>query len=120
MAHYLQSNSYTAEGEMKLNGISATRERIRSLCSYVTQDDASLLPYLTVRETLEFAAALRLPSSMSKKQKHHKADEVMKKMGLRDCADTLVGNDMVKGISGGEKRRVSIAIQVLTEPQVLM
>ncbi|KAK0443527.1 P-loop containing nucleoside triphosphate hydrolase protein [Armillaria borealis] len=101
MAHRLRSTSYTTEGQMKLNGISATRDRIRSLCSYVTQDDT-------------------LPSLMSKKQKHQKADEVMKKMGLKDCADTLVGNDMLKGISGGEKRRVSIAIQVLTEPQVLM
>ncbi|KAK0217090.1 P-loop containing nucleoside triphosphate hydrolase protein [Armillaria fumosa] len=120
MARRPRSISYAAEGRMKLNGVSATPERIRSLCSYVTQDDTSLLPYLTVRETLEFAAALRLPSLMSKEQKRQKADEVMKKMGLTDCADTLVGNVMLKGISGGEKRRVSIAIQVLTEPQVLM
>ncbi|KAK0450323.1 P-loop containing nucleoside triphosphate hydrolase protein [Desarmillaria tabescens] len=123
MTHRLQATSsttYAVEGEMKLNGVSATRERIRALCSYVTQDDTSLLPYLTVRETLEFAAALRLPSWMSKKHKYQKADEVMKKMGLKGCADTLVGNDVLKGISGGEKRRVSIAIQVLTDPQVLM
>ncbi|KAK0473430.1 P-loop containing nucleoside triphosphate hydrolase protein [Armillaria novae-zelandiae] len=120
MAHRRRSLSYAAEGTMKLNGVSATSERIRSLCSYVTQDDTSLLPYLTVRETLEFAAALRLPSLMSKEQKLQKADEVMKKMVLTDCADTLVGNVMLKGISGGEKRRVSIAIQVLTESQVLM
>ncbi|KAK0450317.1 P-loop containing nucleoside triphosphate hydrolase protein [Desarmillaria tabescens] len=123
MAHRLQATSsttYAADGEMKLNGVSATQERIRALCSYVTQDDTSLLPYLTVRETLEFAATLRLPSWMSKKHKYQKADEVMKKMGLKGCADTLVGNDVLKGISGGEKRRVSIAIQVLTDPQVLM
>ncbi|KAK0199972.1 P-loop containing nucleoside triphosphate hydrolase protein [Desarmillaria ectypa] len=123
MAHRLQSTSsttYVAEGEMKLNGVSATRKKIRALCSYVTQDDRSLLPYLTVRETLEFVAVLRLPSWMSKKQKQQKADEVMKKMGLKDCANTLVGNEVLKGISGGEKRRVSIAIQVLTDPQVLM
>ncbi|KAK0495490.1 P-loop containing nucleoside triphosphate hydrolase protein [Armillaria luteobubalina] len=120
MAHHPRSIPYATEGKMKLNGVPATPERIRSLCSYVTQDDTSLLPYLTVRKTLEFAAALRLPSLMSKEQKRQKADEVMKKMGLTDCADTLVGNVILKGISGGEKRRVSIAIQVLTEPQVLM
>lgn len=49
-----------------------------------------------------------------------KAEDVMLKMGLKDCADVLVGNEFLKGISGGEKRRVSIAIQVLTEPQILM
>ena len=41
-------------------------------------------------------------------------------MALSDCADCLIGSELVKGISGGEKRRVSIAVQVLTEPRILM
>ena len=41
-------------------------------------------------------------------------------MGLKDCADNLVGNDLVKGISGGEKRRVTIAVQILTDPRILL
>ena len=40
-------------------------------------------------------------------------------MGLHDCANNLVGSEMVKGISGGEKKRVTIAIQILTDPRVL-
>lgn len=91
---------------------------IQSVVSYVCQDDHALLPSLTVRETLRFAAGLRLPSRMSKAEKHRRAEEVLHKMGLKDCADTLVGGDLVKGISGGEKRRVSIAVQILTEPRV--
>ncbi|KAK0502128.1 P-loop containing nucleoside triphosphate hydrolase protein [Armillaria luteobubalina] len=123
MAQRLQSTlqtTYIAGGTMTLNGIQAKPEVMSILCSYVTQDDSALLPYLTVRETLQFAASLRLPSGMSKEEKQHRADEVMLKMGLKDCRHTLIGNELLKGISGGEKRRVTIAVQVLTEPQVLM
>ncbi|KAK0440521.1 P-loop containing nucleoside triphosphate hydrolase protein [Armillaria borealis] len=123
MAQRLQSTlqtTYVAGGTMTLNGVPAKPEVMSTLCSYVTQDDSALLPYLTVRETLQFAASLRLPSSLSKEEKRHRADEVMLKMGLKDCRHTLIGNELLKGISGGEKRRVSIAVQVLTEPQVLM
>ncbi|KAK0440522.1 P-loop containing nucleoside triphosphate hydrolase protein [Armillaria borealis] len=123
MAQRLQSTlqtTYVAGGIMTLNGVPAKPEVMSTLCSYVTQDDSALLPYLTVRETLQFTASLRLPSSLSKEEKRHRADEVMLKMGLKDCRHTLIGNELLKGISGGEKRRVSIAVQVLTEPQVLM
>ncbi|KAK0187348.1 P-loop containing nucleoside triphosphate hydrolase protein [Armillaria mellea] len=123
MAQRLQSTlqtTYVAGGTMTLNGVPAKPEVMNTLCSYVTQDDSALLPYLTVRETLQFAASLRLPSSMSKEEKRHRADEVMLNMGLKDCRHTLIGNELLKGISGGEKRRVTIAVQVLTEPQILM
>ena len=111
--------TYRSSGRLLFNGAEPSASVVRSVVSYVTQDDNALLPSLTVRETLYFAARLRLPSSMSKEDKARRADEVLLKMGLRDCADTLVGNDWVKGISGGEKRRVSIAVQILTEPKIL-
>ena len=111
---------YRMSGTMLFNGVQPTDKEVRSLCSYVTQDDSALLPYLTVRETLRFAAGLRLPKWMSKEEKAKRAEDVMLKMGLKDCADVLVGDETLKGISGGEKRRVSIAVQVLTEPQILM
>jgi ABC-type multidrug transport system ATPase subunit len=123
MARRLRSSlltRYRTSGAMLFNGIQPADKEVRSLCSYVTQDDAALLPYLTVRETLRFAAGLRLPKWMSKGEKMQRAEDVLLKMGLKDCADVLVGNELVKGISGGEKRRVSIAVQVLTEPQILM
>ena len=111
---------YRMSGTMLFNGVQPTDKEVRSLCSYVTQDDSALLPYLTVRETLRFAAGLRLPKWMSKEEKAKRAEDVMLKIGLKDCADVLVGDETLKGISGGEKRRVSIAVQVLTEPQILM
>ncbi|RKU42524.1 hypothetical protein DL546_004229 [Coniochaeta pulveracea] len=111
---------YIPSGKMLFNGAEPSHAVIRSVCSYVCQDDDALLPSLTVRETLRFAAGLRLPSWMSKEEKNNRAEEVLLKMGLKDCADNLVGNELVKGISGGEKRRVTIAVQILTEPRVLL
>ncbi|KAJ3488823.1 hypothetical protein NLG97_g6123 [Lecanicillium saksenae] len=111
---------YRPSGKLSFNGAVPSDSVIRSVCSYVCQDDDALLPSLTVRETLRFAAGLRLPSFMSTQEKYRRAEEVLLKMGLKDCANNLVGNDMIKGISGGEKRRTSIAVQVLTDPRVLL
>ena len=123
MARRLRSSLFTryrTAGAMLFNSVQPTSKEVQSLCSYVTQDDSALLPYLTVRETLRFSAGLRLPTWMSKEEKMKRAEDVMLKMGLKDCADVLVGDELLKGVSGGEKRRVSIAVQVLTEPQILM
>jgi len=123
MGRRLRSSLFTrfrTSGTMLFNGVQPTDKEVQSLCSYVTQDDSALSPYLTVRETLRFAAGLRLPGWMTREEKAKRAEDVMLKMGLKDCADVLVGDELLKGISGGEKRRVSIAVQVLTEPQILM
>lgn len=123
MAMRLKDNTstrYKQYGTMTYNGLIPAREVVNSICSFVTQDDDALLASLTVRETLRYAAGLRLPKWMSKEQKIQKAEEILLKMGLKDCADNLIGNDLVKGVSGGEKRRVTIAVQILTEPRVLL
>ncbi|MCJ1295273.1 hypothetical protein MMC34_006835 [Xylographa carneopallida] len=111
---------YAVGGTMMYGGSIPSEDVIRSVASYVCQDDDALLATLTVRETLHFAAGLRLPTWMSKAEKKRRAEEVLVKLGLRDCANNLVGNDLIKGISGGEKRRVTIAIQVLTDPRILL
>ena len=111
---------YRRSGKLTFNGAEPSEAVTRSVCSYVAQDDDALLPSLTVRETLKFAAGLRLPSWMSKEDKDKRAEEVLLKMGLKDCADNLVGSELIKGISGGEKRRVTIAVQILTDPRVLL
>jgi ABC-type multidrug transport system ATPase subunit len=90
---------------MLFNGATPSDEVVRSLCSYVTQDDDALLPSLTVRETLRYAAALRLPNWMSAAEKERRAEDVILKLGLRECADIAIGSEFVKGISGGQKRR---------------
>lgn len=114
------ATKYKQSGAMTYNGAEPSQDVVHSICSFVTQDDDALLASLTVRETLRYAAGLRLPKWMSKEQKIRRAEEILLKMGLKDCADNLIGNDLVKGISGGEKRRVTIAVQILTEPRILL
>ncbi|KAF2734700.1 P-loop containing nucleoside triphosphate hydrolase protein [Polyplosphaeria fusca] len=111
---------YKKFGTMQFNGLAPSEDVVHAICSFVTQDDDALLASLTVRETLRYAAGLRLPKWMSREQKTQRAEDILMKMGLKDCADNLIGNDLIKGISGGEKRRVTIAVQILTEPRILL
>ncbi|MED6122147.1 ABC transporter G member 11 [Stylosanthes scabra] len=86
--------------------------------AYVTQDD-SLIGTLTVRETISYSAWLRLPDKMAKLDKEALVESSIVAMGLQDCADTVIGNWHLRGISGGEKRRVSIAMEILMRPRLL-
>ncbi|BGP42824.1 ATP-binding cassette transporter snq2 [Rhodotorula kratochvilovae] len=97
----------------------ASLSTAKKAIGYVRQDDA-LLPYLTVRETLETAAALRLPKSVSSRQRAAIVEQTMAELGLRDVADVVVGGALRRGISGGERRRLSIGCTLVTLPSVLL
>lgn len=84
----------------------------------MTQDD-NLIGTLTVRETIWYSARLRLPDKMSRTDKRALVESTIVAMGLQDCADTVIGNWHLRGISGGEKRRVSIALEILMRPRLL-
>lgn len=105
-------------GTMLVNGNPTKFSELSKICCYVSQYDTSLIPHLTVRETFYFQARLRLPLEL-----HSSIPKIIntliRQMGLLDCADTLIGNENVKGISGGERRRVSIGVQLLNKPKVL-
>ncbi|KAK3824747.1 MAG: P-loop containing nucleoside triphosphate hydrolase protein [Benniella sp.] len=92
---------------------------ISGVSSYVRQDDNFLLSHLTVRETLRYAAELRMDSSISKADMYAKVEAIIDLLGLRECADVIVGNSAVRGCSGGQRRRVSIGIQLVNEPACL-
>ncbi|KAJ4317288.1 hypothetical protein N0V84_007424 [Fusarium piperis] len=86
--------------------------------AYVTQKDV-LLPALTVRETLRYAAGLRLPSSVTARERCELVQDVINELGLQKCANTRIGNSQKRGCSGGERRRVSIGAQLLANPSLL-
>lgn len=106
-------------GSVFLNNQPIPVSSLGKITSYVVQDDNVLIPTLTVRETLEYQARLRLPVS-----RHPHIPEIlstlMRKMGLSEVANVPIGDATVKGISGGEKRRVSIAVQLLNDSKVLL
>lgn len=84
----------------------------------MTQED-TLMTTLTVREAVHYSAQLQLPDSMCSSEKKERAEMTITEMGLQDAIDTRIGGWNVKGLSGGQKRRVSICIEILTRPQLL-
>ncbi|CAH2036397.1 unnamed protein product [Thlaspi arvense] len=86
--------------------------------AYVTQEDV-LLGTLTVRESITYSAHLRLPSKLTRKEISDIVEATITEMGLQDCSDRAIGNWHMRGISGGEKKRLSIALEVLTKPSLL-
>ncbi|KAL5148765.1 ABC transporter G family member 11 [Glycine soja] len=86
--------------------------------AYVTEDD-TILTTLTVKEAVYYSAYLQLPDSMSKSEKQERADFTIREMGLHDAINTRIGGWGSKGASGGQKRRVSICIEILTHPRLL-
>lgn len=89
---------------------------LKTLLNFVPQDDV-LLPVLTVRETLAYAAELRMPKGSDRKAR---VQELAHALGLDDCFDTPVGSVERRGISGGQRKRVSVALELLTRPSVLL
>lgn len=86
--------------------------------AYVTQADI-LLPTLTARETLQYSADLRLPPPCTAEDRARLVDEIIMELGLKEAAGTRVGTSLHRGLSGGEKRRVSLGVQMLANPSVL-
>ncbi|MCL7030405.1 hypothetical protein MKW94_015863 [Papaver nudicaule] len=82
------------------------------------QDDL-LYPTLTVEETLMFSADFRLPRLLSKEKKMERVRTVMDELGLNDAAKTIIGDEGRRGISGGERRRVSIGVGIINDPILL-
>ncbi|THG08100.1 hypothetical protein TEA_024626 [Camellia sinensis var. sinensis] len=111
----LASNAFLS-GTILLNGRKANLSF--GTAAYVTQDD-NLIGTLTVRETISYSAQLRLPDRMPWSEKNTLIESTIIEMGLQDCADTVIGNWHLRGISGGEKRRVSIALEILMRPRLL-
>ncbi|MBA0848554.1 hypothetical protein Goshw_003774, partial [Gossypium schwendimanii] len=85
---------------------------------FVTQDDV-LFPHLTVKETLTYAALLRLPMTLTKQQKEKRALDVIYELGLDRCQDTMIGGSFVRGVSGGERKRVCIGNEIIINPSLL-
>uniref|UniRef100_A0A7N0UE86 ABC transporter domain-containing protein n=1 Tax=Kalanchoe fedtschenkoi TaxID=63787 RepID=A0A7N0UE86_KALFE len=85
---------------------------------FVMQDDV-LYPHLTVTETLVFTALLRLPSQLTRAEKVGQVEAVVEELGLHRCRNNVVGGPLFRGISGGERKRVSIGQEMLVNPSVL-
>lgn len=107
-------------GDILVDGKPRNPSRWPLDCAYVEQDDI-MYRNLSVEETLRYAAALRLPNSMTKERKEKRVDEVIEMVGLTNCRKTWIGggDSGIRGVSGGERKRVSIALELIANPHIL-
>lgn len=107
-----------AAGDIYVNGKQYSSKQYKRVIGFVDQEDY-LMPTLTVYETIATSALLRLPKTMSDDAKRLRALETMNELGILDIKDQIIGDESNRGISGGEKRRVAIACELVTSPSIL-
>ncbi|GAB4820462.1 hypothetical protein N2152v2_007508 [Parachlorella kessleri] len=103
-------------GEVAVNGEPLARAKYQF--GFVQQEDI-FYSQLTVKETLMMQAQLRLPREMTDVEKEDYVDGIIKRLGLSKAAETVVGDAKTRGLSGGEKKRLSIACELIAKPMLV-
>ncbi|KAL8171958.1 hypothetical protein V2J09_023762 [Rumex salicifolius] len=104
-------------GSVTYNGKPFANHLKRTI-GFVTQDDV-LYAHLTVTETLVYTALLRLPNTFTADQKIKQAESVIAQLNLTKCKNSVIGGPFLRGVSGGERKRVSIGQEMLINPSLL-
>lgn len=113
-----QRQNASTTGQITINGSQRSLSTHRNISAFVEQED-TLIGSLTVNETLKFSAKLALPRTASSLELQHRVHHLIDSFGLKNQSQTLIGTPLQKGLSGGQKRRVSVATQLITSPKVL-
>ena len=112
-----------SEGTILLNGQRTSLSEHKSLLGFVTEDDA-LLPLFSVEETLDFAAAVRLSAKVTPHERTQLVNRLLHVLGLSHIRHSRVGQGAalagVRGVSFGERRRLSIGVELAGLPQILL
>lgn len=110
----------TVESDVRLDSfpVDPTRLEVRKQVAFVAQDD-SLQATSTPREAIKFSAKLRLPRSMTDSELDALTTKMLNELGLDKCADTYVGGALIKGLSGGERKRTSVGVELVTRPSLV-
>lgn len=109
-------NGNTFSGDVSMNGHLVEPLKVRSKIAYVMQEDA--LPAMsTPRELLHMSAVLRLNATLD--DVNTQVSDLLEGLRLEKCADTFVGSTLVRGISGGEKKRTAVAVELITQPRMI-
>ena len=116
-----QTNSaINIDADIRMNEfqVDPTNIQVRKQIAFVAQDD-SLSFTATPREAIRFSAKLRLPRITTDEEIEELTNKMLAELGLRDCADTMIGGDLIKGISGGERKRTSVGVELVTKPSLV-
>lgn len=112
-----RKNTGELRGEIMFNGAPKTRLLMKS-AAYVMQDNVHI-GVLTVRESLRYAAQLRLKETMTADAKEKRVQKILDMLGLDAVGDSIVGDENVRGISGGQLKRLSIAVEIVSLPDLI-
>jgi ABC transport system ATP-binding/permease protein len=115
----LNGTSDPSDGEVLINGISIhkDKEKIKGLIGYVSQDDL-LIEELTVFENLYYNAKLCF-DNLSEEEISTRVDSVLKNLGLYEIRNIQVGSPLNKKISGGQRKRLNISLELIREPAIM-
>ncbi|KAG2633051.1 hypothetical protein PVAP13_2NG289500 [Panicum virgatum] len=112
----LADTNLRSKGDILING---RRQKLAfGTSAYVTQENV-LMATLTVREAIYYSAQIQLPDTMPVAEKLARAGDTIQEMGLTSALDTRIGGRQTKGISGGQRKRLSICLEILTRPWLL-
>lgn len=112
-----ESPNLQLEGMRYINGQSVDGDDI--LPAAMVEQEVNFFPHMTVRETLDFRVELEVGRALTKSQRATMVMDLMEQMRLTDVADTIVGNSKIRGISGGERKRLSVAVELIQSPSIL-
>ena len=106
-------------GTLHINGREDEMFRYKKVIGYVPQED-TMIRELSVRENILFSAKMRLPrSGWSESDIAKHVDAVIEVLGLTECADTLIGDVSSRGVSGGQRKRTNIGIELAVAPTAI-
>lgn len=110
----------TIEADVRLDNFAVDPSdiNVRQHIAFVAQDD-SLQVTSTPRESIYFSAKLRLPRATPQHTLEKLVNRMLKELGLESCADTYVGGALLKGISGGERKRTSVGVELVVRPAMV-
>ncbi|CAF3486276.1 unnamed protein product, partial [Rotaria sp. Silwood2] len=112
-----RKNPRGISGRVLVDGL-APPPSFKYIVGYVVQDDI-ITGTLTVRETLLFSANVRLPEEVTYEERVQRVTKTIQDLSLESCADTKVGNETIRGVSGGERKRTCIGMELVLTPKIL-
>ncbi|NXT00749.1 ABCG2 protein, partial [Jacana jacana] len=112
-----RKDPYGLSGDILINGVPQPAN-FKYTSGYVVQDDV-VMGTLTVRENLKFSAALRLSKSVKEQEKNERVNQIINELGLSKVADSKVGTQFTRGVSGGERKRTNIGMELIMDPAIL-
>ncbi|CAH9075261.1 unnamed protein product [Cuscuta europaea] len=109
----------TMSGLILINGKAESMQSYKKIIGFVPQDDI-VHGNLTVEENLWFSARCRLPADLAKPEKVLVVERVIEALGLQNVRDSIVGTVEKRGISGGQRKRVNVGLEMVMEPSLLI